>query len=266
MRLPGSIFLSTSLLALAWAAPSAGTVTFRVTEISDCPVEPGYGTTCFGEEVTTGFRVEGEPDEPIRGIGASIHGYDPSVVSFVSGAAVDSVFHAFADPDLGAFGGLENSVGGALSESAIAPKGNRVQFLNALSPSPRPWNPLDPGLDGAVGGGDAQFRLTFQIVGPGISFATIGTGYPGDVVVLGDGSTVPANNVRILFSSEEAPRVIPEPGSALLLGVGLGALARRRRRARARPSMARRARPASAPRSPDALAGCPRTRRPAARR
>ena len=216
-------------------APTASAVSFFVTELSGCTAAASQWD-CLGvnplptQIFTIGIRVKGEPGEQVYGIGASVWGYDSSVVQFVGGEAVESLFHDVRASGIGA--GLDNLAAGALSESTCCAAGPRVQMLNALAFSPHSENPLDPGLDGVLGGGDAQIRVRFRAISPGIIQFRIGTDYgnfaTGDAIVYAGGQTGPGNNAFIGSNPEDGLYVvqpIPEPGTALLMGIGLAILA-----------------------------------------
>ena len=85
-----------------------------------------------------------------------------------------------------------------------------------------------PGLDGVIDGGDAQFRLVFRAAAPGVTTIEIGTNTADPILgnaVIGDGGVASnAANAVVTVS------VIPEPGTALLMGLGLAGLATAGRR------------------------------------
>lgn len=223
-----ALFVITALLM----AHSAAAVTFRVTELEcpDCAPEFGGGPG-IGGSVTIGFRVEGPLDEEVLAIDAAILGYDESVADFASGSAVAEIYHAFADPDVGAFGGMRNFWAGAMEKNRyLRSFGSQwVWFLGATRPSldPNTYNPLDPGLDGVVGGGDAQFRATFVVTGPGVTTLSIGTVAPELMALLPGLVAVEAENAFVVISADAPPYVVPEPNVAVLLGLGLAGISLR---------------------------------------
>lgn len=183
-----------------------------------------------GSEFTLGFRIEGDPEEQIYGLGLSVYGYNESVIGFVSGESVPSIFHGVVIPGLGAFDGLQNNSPTPLVESAIGASGNRVQVFGGVDLRPRTFNPLDPGLDGVVGGGDAQVRVTFRATGPGTTNLIVGTRYNGDGVVGAGGRIDHANTLFINATWDRSICPVPEPNTALQVMTGLGLLASRRGR------------------------------------
>jgi len=96
---------------------------------------------------------------------------------------------------------------------------DRVGVFNGVGLNATNSNDADPGLDGVAG--SAQFRLSFQVVGFSTTTIRIGTGYNGDAEVLAGGETNQSADVQISITS------VPEPGTALLVGLGLVALASR---------------------------------------
>ncbi|MEZ4281998.1 MAG: hypothetical protein R3F21_20535 [Myxococcota bacterium] len=160
----------------------------------------------------------------MAGLGAAIFGYDDGMVDFVSGNAVASILHDVCIPGVGCFNGIDNQIGGAspLFEGTVA-SGPYVQIFNGVSLTSRSGTGAqDPGLDGVLGGGDAQFRVTFAMSGPGTTTFFIGTNAAdpilGNAVVYAGGEVVDAINTSISL-------ITPEPGTAVLMGLGFAALA-----------------------------------------
>ncbi len=173
-----------------------------------------------GEVVTIGIRLSEGRD--VYGLGASAYGYDESVIDFESGLAVTVINRAIIIPGVDVSGGLANYAippeGGPLAESSIGDNGSRVLFFNGVSLSPTNSHRFDIGLDGVFGTGDDQFRLVFRAIEPGRTVIRIGTGYEGDGEVGPGGSLDTSANVELAIT------VIPEPGTGLLVGLGLAGL------------------------------------------
>ena len=82
-----------------------------------------------------------------------------------------------------------------------------------------------------MGGSDAQIRVHFRALGLGFTQIQIGTDFgnvlTGDAIVYAGGQTGPGNNAFIGSNPEDGLYVvqpIPEPGTALLIGIGLAIL------------------------------------------
>lgn len=163
---------------------------------------------------------------PISGLGASLFGYDRSLVSVIGGTLSS---HALAQLAVGpgvGFGGLDNTVQQLVETDS--PRGAETQFFNGVSLTPAPANgSSDIGAVSGLAGG-AQFQIMLAVLFPVSdgTVITVGTDPAfGDAVVLPDGSFGSSNNVSIVIS------VIPEPSTALLVGLGLAGLASVPRRA-----------------------------------
>ncbi len=187
-----------------------------------------------GDLVTIDIRlVAGETPFPywfFYLIEGGAYGFDTSIVEFVDGEVVDRLFwQACATPEMfpplgGCFGrSIENQYAGRVG--LIEYPYYAVPYVAFLSgsgslPSETYANSLDPGLDGIPGGGDAHARLRFRMIGLGATSIVVGTAPVRPI----DGALCCDVEDRIGL------RVIPEPGPALLLGLGLGMLGLRRRR------------------------------------
>lgn len=227
------IALTLLTLAFPLLPITAHAVTLQVIGVSGA--DPG--AMAVGETITVDVRVVADAD-PVFGLGVSAYGYDEAVVDYLdgSGEAVASIFHAVAIPPATAIAGLDNAIDNPLLESAIGANAQRVWIFTGTTLSPASAQALDPGLDGVVGGGDAQFRVTFHAVAPGATQIVFGTGYESDAVVLADGvetqavsgivavtvlgtTAVPSLQVILLYG------LLP----ALLVGTALVAMRRRGR-------------------------------------
>jgi hypothetical protein len=198
--------------AMFFVASTAGAVEFSIVGADSATVAPG-------DQVTIDIVITNNSLTSVNGLGASVTGYGAN--ELVGGQAVANYLNAICVAPGACFGGLANLAGPALSESSIGANGNRVQIalsaaLTAVVGAPN----TDQGLDGTVG--SAQFTVTFTARES--ASIEIGTGYQGDGVILGDGSTIQAQGATFALT------VIPEPGTALLMGLGLAGLASAGRR------------------------------------
>ncbi|MBK7951850.1 MAG: hypothetical protein IPK00_24595 [Deltaproteobacteria bacterium] len=216
------VFGLLSLACAMVAASNARAVVFQVDGIS---VSSGVlvGTHAFipvGGTVTIGARMADPTATTVTGVGASYSGWNPSILSFVSGSTVDSIFHAQCPNGSGGSDGMTNLVPNPLVESKAAiggpvPGAPRVRTIVALSVDPRAAHVDDPGLDGQCGGGDAQMRLTFQAVADGETTLTIGTGEDlGSVVSVSNGTIAQATNATVTVT-------VPEPAGVASIAAGL---------------------------------------------
>lgn len=181
-------------------------------------VGPNSVTVSPGDQVTLDLTIRNPASEGIFGIGASVHGYDESVADFNSGQAVFRFLSNVCVAPHVCLIGLENVVAGALQESAIGANGNRVQIALAAQLVPHNESGLyDQGLDGVEG--TPQFSLIFDAIAPGVTTFFIDTMYQGDGVVLAGGVLEQATGSTFTIN------VVPEPGTALLMGLGLIGLA-----------------------------------------
>jgi len=185
------------------------------------------GQVGAGDLITLDIRLSATPGQSIQGLGLSVHGYG-SNASFVSGAAVGSYLNSVCIGAGSCFGGLANVAGAAngtqrtLAQNSIGAFGPRVQFALSASGSPIAAGTADQGLDNVAG--STMFRVTLQIA-PGATDFTlfVDSSYQGDLVNLPAGAVEEAVGQSFLI-------VVPEPGTALLMGLGLAGLAAAGRR------------------------------------
>ena len=215
-------FASLALLLLA-PAPSQAVV-FNV--LSPQPGGSGLEVS-LGDTLEIEINLTNSSLFSVSGLRASLFGYDPAIVSFVSGDAISSYLHSSCPPGAPASscsGGLANLAAPALSETLFA-GAPRVRFAES-SGSTAVSNPgagTDPGLDNALY--SAMFRIRFLATALGTTTFEVGTGLADDGIDLGTGGSAPAEQGGF-FTIE----VVPEPASGTLLLAGLMALGRRRAR------------------------------------
>lgn len=221
-----------TVLLLAVAAPDARALSRFDVVSTTTSLGHTLDALVVGETVTIGIRIS--QGTYVYGLAASVWNYDESVIDFVNGQAVPGINYAHCFPELPSpydpcfppF--LSNNRQGELVESNFGGHGNRVSIFDSVGLSPTNSNPLDPGLDGVAGGGDAQFRVTFVATGLGSTTLVIGFGYPGDAEINPEFDASARTPLPIT--------VVPEPGTALLLGLGLLGLAASRRPSSTNPS------------------------------
>lgn len=198
--------------AMFFVASSASAVEFSIVGADSATVLPG-------EEFTIDIVITNPTLTTLNGLGASVSEFGTN--EFVSGEAVANYFNAICVAPGTCFGGLTNLAGGALEVSSIPGFGERVQI--ALSAGLVPVTSdggFDQGLDNVEG--TTQFTVTFTAVES--AEIQIGTSFQGDGVILADGSSIQATGDTFSLT------VVPEPGTALLMGLGLAGLASAGRR------------------------------------
>jgi len=233
MRLFTSVLASVAML---FAASAASALTF----VANATVDSGNPLSALqvGDTVTINIRMSNPAAVAIFGIGAGAQGWDNSVAQFQGGELnLGKYFCTNAACTLGldngvAYPNVDENTGNALVTPGdvqnVAGVGNYFPIVQAIATTGRAGDgSRDPGIDGVVNGGDAQFRIVFRAAGPGTTTIDIGTNANptlGNVVVLAGGATEPATNALISLT------VVPEPGTALLMGLGLAGLAAAGRR------------------------------------
>ncbi len=205
----------------------------------------GSSTTALeaGDEITFDLRLENSTNVDVYGLDVIVSGYDTpgttNVVSshlqLVGGALSTSAFNTADIPAVGSVGGLANlrsTPDQVWALSLTNPQPVRTSLFAGAALSPSNGNgSLDTGIGGdLVGNGDIHFRVTYRLAtnAPAnlnqnlmLNFGTDAS--LGHVAIGAGGDTIPFQNASYALT------VIPEPGTALLMGLGLAALATRRR-------------------------------------
>ena len=151
-------------------------------------------------------------------ISGSVSGYDPSMIAFSSASVFSTtLLYETCIPTFGCFNGMSNLESGVRSQNGVEGPGQEDTFLSILSTTPATGDgSLDP---------IPQFRLVYDVIAAS-SFSTtmnIGTfSEYADAYSEAGGDNI-VNNASVGIS------VVPEPSTALLMGLGLATLAAGRR-------------------------------------
>ena len=219
MRLFTSILATVAMLAMAPSAFAAITYTATATTSDSSPLS----AVTVGAQIIIDITVR--TDDFASAAGGSVNNYDNSVVALNAGASTiaGTIFNQICVAPGTCFNGLTNQSGSAIpfAETTVGTVGVESQFLNALGLAPAGGNgSVD---EGAVGGvtGDAQFQIVFDASAGGSTTLNIGTYFAYQDGYTGTDGLDPGTSTNTSI----AITVIPEPGTALLMGLGLAGLA-----------------------------------------
>ena len=202
--------LFTSLIATAAILFSASTAFASATWTVSATASGGdLNAMASGDTLTLDIKLETSAAAEMIAIAGSVNNYDTSVVSVVAGQSVpNQLLFAVIVPSVGSFNGITNLESGVADTSVQGP-GQEDTFLSALSTS-------GAGGDGTAE--DAQFQIVYNVIGAGTTTLRIGTFADYADAYAGASDNV-VNNTGVTIT------VVPEPGTALLMGLGLAGLA-----------------------------------------
>lgn len=218
-----------AIAALSSLPPStAQAVTLEVTDLNapsgliwDGRVfVPAGGTFSIGSRLTEVAGVQ------TVGVGISYYGYDNALMSYNSVQTDpfgNALFGQVCLTGLGELGSMSSLVSaGAFPAFFGSTEGDeRVRVFSGyvFAGSATLYNPANAaGINGVCGGGDADWRVTFNADAIGETTVIIGTGVDrGGIVVRNDGSTEQATNAEVRV-------YVPEPALATGLWIGLATL------------------------------------------
>jgi hypothetical protein len=208
--------LFTSLIATAAILFSASTAFASATWFVTATASGGdLNAMASGDTLTLDIKLETNVAGEMIAIAGSVNNYDTSVVSVdaVASTVAQNLLFAFIIPGTGSFNGVANLESGVADTSVQGP-GQEDTFLSIL------------GTAGAGGDGTAeaaQFQIVYNVIGAGTTTLRIGT-FADYADAFSGASDNVVNNAAVTIT------VVPEPGTALLMGLGLAGLAAAGRR------------------------------------
>ena len=237
IRLAWSFVLAAMLLSLPLSASALG---INVTNVSSS----GASTNVLevGDILTVDLVVENASAAEVFGLGLVVTGYDDdrngiadSGLVYHSGSVTGGLFTQFVDGSGTPFGQIDNVKTEPEEQwnfDNFDPEELRLSIFDGASLSSTTADTgLDTGVDGgSIASGDVHFRISFQATSlgsapPAVFNLIFGTNPEYGAVVIGPGGfPVPFTNDTVYTT------VVPEPGTALLMGLGLAGLATTSRR------------------------------------
>ncbi|MBJ20284.1 MAG: hypothetical protein CL933_12815 [Deltaproteobacteria bacterium] len=205
-----------ALLALSLVVMFASAASAELTWTATATASGGdINNMTPGDTVTIDITLRSDA-EGVYGFGGAAYGYDLESVTLdgANSYGAVNVLNTICVAGPMCFGGMTDQLAG--NQPVV--QGAEVQFFNGVSITPVTGTGAADEQSNVPGFavGDGQFRLTFTVHAN--STIQIGDGGSGDGAIGNGGASLASNNTSVAFS------VIPEPATALLMGLGLAGL------------------------------------------